>query len=75
MTTTGTITANGTTSSNSEVPACLQSTKPAGLSGLTDLNLPRSDEIMGRTICMQIKLSWTRDEMAERLARMRSILR
>jgi 8-amino-3,8-dideoxy-alpha-D-manno-octulosonate transaminase len=43
--------------------------------GLPDLSMPRSDEIMGRTICMQIKLSWTRDHMAERLARMRSVLR
>jgi 8-amino-3,8-dideoxy-alpha-D-manno-octulosonate transaminase len=41
---------------------------------LSDLSLPRSDAVMGRTICMQIKLSWTRDQMAERLASMRSVL-
>jgi len=56
-------------------PGVLAVHKAGWSSGLTDLNMPRSDEIMGRTICMQIKLSWTLDEMAERLARMRSILR
>ena len=56
-------------------PGLLAVHKAGWLSGLTDLSLPRSDAIMSRTICMQIKLSWTRDEMAERLARMRSVLR
>jgi 8-amino-3,8-dideoxy-alpha-D-manno-octulosonate transaminase len=55
-------------------PGVLAVHKAGWSSGLTDLNMPLSDEIMGRTICMQIKLSWTRDEMAERLARMRLIL-
>lgn len=56
-------------------PGLLAVHKAGWLSGLTDLNMPRSDAIMSRTICMQVKLSWTRDEMAERLARMRPILR
>jgi 8-amino-3,8-dideoxy-alpha-D-manno-octulosonate transaminase len=56
-------------------PGLLAVLKAGWSSGLTELTMPRSDEIMRRTICMQIKLSWTRDEMAERLARMRSILR
>jgi 8-amino-3,8-dideoxy-alpha-D-manno-octulosonate transaminase len=56
-------------------PGLLAVHQAGGLSGLTDLALPRSDAIMSKAICMQIKLSWTRDEMAERLARMRSILR
>lgn len=56
-------------------PGLLAVHKAEWLSGLTDLALPRSDAIMGRTICMQIKLGWSRDAMAERLARMRSVLR
>ena len=56
-------------------PGLLAVHKAGFSNGLTDLNLPLSDAIMSRTICMQIKLSWTRDEMAERLARMRSVLR
>jgi len=56
-------------------PGLLAVLKAGWLSGLTDLNMPHSDAIMSRTICMQIKLSWSKDEMAERLARMRSILR
>ena len=56
-------------------PGLLAVHKAEWLSGLTDLSLPRSDGIMGRTLCMQIKLGWSRDEMAERLARMRSVLR
>jgi len=56
-------------------PGLLAVHKAEWLSGLTDLSLPRSDEIMGRTLCIQIKLSWSRDEMAERRARMRSVLR
>jgi 8-amino-3,8-dideoxy-alpha-D-manno-octulosonate transaminase len=55
-------------------PGPLAVHKAGGTTALTDLNMPRSDEIMGRTICMQIKLAWSRDEMAERLARMRTIL-
>jgi 8-amino-3,8-dideoxy-alpha-D-manno-octulosonate transaminase len=56
-------------------PGLLAVHKAGWLSGLNDLNMPRSDEIMSRCICMQIKLSWTRDEIADRFARMRSILR
>jgi 8-amino-3,8-dideoxy-alpha-D-manno-octulosonate transaminase len=56
-------------------PGLLAVHKAGWLNGLADLSLPPSDAIMSRTICMQIKLSWTRDQMAERLARMRSVLR
>jgi 8-amino-3,8-dideoxy-alpha-D-manno-octulosonate transaminase len=56
-------------------PGPLAVHKAGGLIGLSDLDMPASDAIMSRTVCMQIKLSWTRDEMAERLGRMRSILR
>jgi len=55
-------------------PGLLAVHRAGWLSGRAELDMPISDDIMGRTICMQIKLSWTRDEMAERLARMRSIL-
>ncbi|MHC4909717.1 MAG: DegT/DnrJ/EryC1/StrS family aminotransferase [Planctomycetota bacterium] len=37
-------------------------------------SLPASDAILGRTICMLIKLSWTEPELAERLERMRSVM-
>ena len=56
-------------------PGPLAVHKAGWLTGLTDLTMPRSDAIMSQTISMQIKLLWTRDEMAERLARMRSVLR
>jgi 8-amino-3,8-dideoxy-alpha-D-manno-octulosonate transaminase len=38
------------------------------------LSLPASDAIIGRTISMLIKLSWTEEELAKRLADMRSVL-
>jgi len=38
------------------------------------LSLPKSDAIMARTISMLIKLSWTEQELADRLNRMRSVL-
>lgn len=41
----------------------------------TKLNLPQSDEIMGRTISMQIKLSWTREEIEKRCDSIRSALK
>ncbi|MEW5733525.1 MAG: DegT/DnrJ/EryC1/StrS family aminotransferase [Thermodesulfobacteriota bacterium] len=37
-------------------------------------DLPVSDYWMGRTICMQIKLSWTEKDMDERIAKIRSAL-
>ena len=36
--------------------------------------LPQSDRIMGRTISMQIKLSWTDDQIAQRAAKMAAVL-
>lgn len=38
------------------------------------LSLPQSDAIIGRCISMLIKLSWTEDQLAARLAAMRSVL-
>ncbi|MBW1989389.1 MAG: DegT/DnrJ/EryC1/StrS family aminotransferase, partial [Deltaproteobacteria bacterium] len=37
------------------------------------VSLPASDTIMGRTICMQIKLSWTRKGLEDRAARIKSV--
>jgi 8-amino-3,8-dideoxy-alpha-D-manno-octulosonate transaminase len=31
------------------------------------VTLPRSDHIMGRTICMQIKLTWSSNDIAQRI--------
>ncbi len=39
------------------------------------LALPRSDAVMGRTISMLIKLSWTDDEVAQRGEKMAAIIR
>ncbi|MDA8140689.1 MAG: DegT/DnrJ/EryC1/StrS family aminotransferase [Desulfobacteraceae bacterium] len=38
------------------------------------VTMPRSDAIMGRTICMQIKLGWTPAQIEQRIAKMREIL-
>ena len=38
------------------------------------LELPKSDRIIGRTISMQIKLSWTRSELAQRISRVCDVL-
>jgi 8-amino-3,8-dideoxy-alpha-D-manno-octulosonate transaminase len=38
------------------------------------VNLPVSDAIIGRTISMLIKLSWTQEELVKRLANMRLVL-
>jgi 8-amino-3,8-dideoxy-alpha-D-manno-octulosonate transaminase len=39
------------------------------------LSLPESDRIMGRTISMQIKLSWTPEQVSERAATMVRVLK
>ena len=39
------------------------------------LDLSQSDGIMGRTISMLIKLSWSREEIAQRIDRMTAVLR
>ncbi len=39
------------------------------------MTLPRSDGIMGRTICMQIKLSWTEADVQRRIDSMISVLK
>ncbi|MEZ5276163.1 MAG: DegT/DnrJ/EryC1/StrS family aminotransferase [Opitutaceae bacterium] len=38
------------------------------------LHLPKSDAIISRNISMLIKLSWTEEQLADRLAKMRAIL-
>lgn len=57
-------------------------TSPAGLAPDTldygknwaDRDLSASDAVMGRTICMLIKLSWDEATLSERLEKMRSVL-
>ncbi len=39
------------------------------------LELPRSDQIMGRTISMLIKLSWTKEELAQRIEKIAGVIR
>ncbi len=39
----------------------------------TQMRLPRSDAIMGRTLSMQIKLSWTEDELKQRIEKIRGV--
>ena len=39
-----------------------------------EIELPASDHIMARTISMQIKLSWSREELAARIARIEEVL-
>ena len=39
-----------------------------------DRELAKSDAVMGRTICMLIKLSWDEPALAERLEKMKSVL-
>lgn len=41
----------------------------------SSLSLPQSDRIMGRTISMQIKLSWTETQIAQRIDAMAGVLR
>jgi 8-amino-3,8-dideoxy-alpha-D-manno-octulosonate transaminase len=39
------------------------------------IRLPQSDNIMSRTISMQIKLSWSRDELNQRIKKIVSVIR
>ena len=52
------------------LPVTLFKTRP----DYEDLNLVQSDGIMGRTISMLIKLSWTQDETAQRIDKMTAVL-
>jgi 8-amino-3,8-dideoxy-alpha-D-manno-octulosonate transaminase len=42
--------------------------------GWADRDLAASDAVMGRTVCMLIKLSWDESALAERLEKMRTVL-
>ena len=39
------------------------------------VDLPRSDTIMARTICMQIKLSWSPSDVQNRIAKIEQVLK
>ena len=53
------------------LPLTLFETRP----DYENLNLAQSDGVMGRTISMQIKLSWNKNEIARRIDRMTAVLR
>ena len=55
-------------------PGPLSLAKLTGGRDLTKTSLPQSDAIMGRTISMLIKLSWTQEQLKDRLERMRGVL-
>ena len=57
-----------------ESPAALAVKQAGWLKHLNDLKLPQSDLIMGRTISMLIKLSWSESELHDRLEKTRSVL-
>jgi 8-amino-3,8-dideoxy-alpha-D-manno-octulosonate transaminase len=40
----------------------------------SQVRLPRSDAVMGRTISMQIKLSWTEEQLTQRIEKIRGVL-
>jgi 8-amino-3,8-dideoxy-alpha-D-manno-octulosonate transaminase len=55
-------------------PAALAVKQAGWLNDLKSIHVPQSDAVLGRTICMLIKLSWTRQDLEQRLERMRSVL-
>jgi 8-amino-3,8-dideoxy-alpha-D-manno-octulosonate transaminase len=55
-------------------PAALAVQKAGWLESLEGIEVPESDALMGRTICMLIKLGWTDEQVEERLGKMRSVL-
>ena len=55
-------------------PTLLAVKRAGWLDDLHRIHVPQSDAIMGRTICMLIKLNWTPDQLAQRLERMRAVL-
>jgi 8-amino-3,8-dideoxy-alpha-D-manno-octulosonate transaminase len=57
-----------------ECPSKLAVRKAGWLDHLRDVRLPQSDAVMGRLISLLIKVSWSSDELAHRLERMRAVL-
>jgi 8-amino-3,8-dideoxy-alpha-D-manno-octulosonate transaminase len=55
-------------------PAALAVKQAGWLTDLNSISVPQSDAVLGRTICMLIKLSWTESDLEQRLERMRSVL-
>jgi len=55
-------------------PAPLAAQFMEGRPDYSAISFPESDQIMGRLISMQIKLSWTQEEIAGRIEKMRKIL-
>jgi 8-amino-3,8-dideoxy-alpha-D-manno-octulosonate transaminase len=55
-------------------PAELAVKKAGWLEHLQDIDVPQSDTVMGRTICMLIKLGWSDEDVTTRLDKMRTVL-
>jgi 8-amino-3,8-dideoxy-alpha-D-manno-octulosonate transaminase len=58
-------------SSAAKLPAALLDPAP----DYKNVRLPQSDDIIGRTISMQIKLSWTESELSQRIERMEKAIK
>lgn len=55
-------------------PAALAVKQAGWLTDLHSIDTPQSDAVLGRAICMLIKLSWTEADLEQRLERMKSVL-
>ena len=55
-------------------PSLLAAGKAGWLEQPGRIHVPRSDALMGRTICMLIKVGWSEADLRQRLDRMRSVL-
>jgi len=55
-------------------PGMLAVKRGGWLNDMNSLSVPQSDAILGRAICMLIKLSWTENDLKQRLERLRSVL-
>lgn len=55
-------------------PAALAVKQAGWLTDLRSISVPQSDAILGRALCMLVKLSWTETDMEQRLERMHAVL-
>ena len=58
-----------------QVAAKLPAQLAANCPDFSEVRLPKSDQIMSRTICMLIKLSWSSDDISQRIENMDRILK
>lgn len=55
-------------------PALLAVKRAGWLEHLHAIHVPRSDALLGRTLCLLIKVNWTPDQLAQRLNHLRAVL-